>query len=384
MAENDTPSLGGFEAFSSILTPGLESEGGRNEVINEPPLVDPDIVKKTFTEDDEETNDDNNNLSPGDDDDSGDDSKGDVADDSKGSVVSDNSDEGDSGSDFSEFEPEITALVNEKLSEALNWDITGEDAPKNIEEIVDFMKELVAEASVPSYANEEVRKLDDYVKNGGDIKRYYDTLVSGKVNVDTVNLENEYDQRSVVKEHLSNQGYSETMINRKLKNYEDAGVLDSEAEDALELLKEYNKKEEQKLLENAKKDAERLKQEQQNFITTVQESIKALDTIGEFKLTPKEKEELERYILVPGRDGMTELQRESSSDISTLLETAYFLKNRKALLSNAKKQGESTAVKNLHEKLKANRGNTSRSSGSTPAESASSGLSLLSGMITGK
>jgi len=390
MAEQETPTLGGFEALSNMIGGGIPTpeEGGATPV-NEPAIVDPEVIRKQFTENEETTKETEGSA-----DDTTDGTEGDNADTDSGSgssidstpksgEVDSGEDMGGTPPDLSEFEEDITALINEKLSEQLNWEIAGDDAPKSIEEVVDFMKEVVAEASVPSYANEDIKKLDEYVRDGGDIKNYYDSLVSGKVNVDTVDVDNEFDQKSILKEHLSNQGYNDTRINKMMKRYEDAGVLDEEASDALELLKEYNVKAERELLETQKKHADLATEQQQNFISSVQESVKELDSVRGVPISKKEKEDLMKYILVPDKEGYTQYQREYMSDIKNLLESAYFTKKGDALISAAKKQGESTAVKNLHEKLKAKKGDPGRSSGDHSKGSASSGLSLLGSMISG-
>ena len=396
MAEiNSTPSFGGFDVLSNMITGKVSEpeEGGRAK-LNEPPLVDPEVIKGMFKKGDEDEEEDSKG-----DGDSTDDSDEDDSDDGAAGVgdhgdSESDDDEGDSKPtgagddssepDLSEFESDITTFINSKLSEELGWDISGDDAPKNIQEIIDFMGEIVKQASVPTYASEDIKRLDEFVKDGGNIRDFYSTIVSGRVDPEKVDIENEYDQKRVVREHLGNQGYSEDRINKMIKRYEDAGVLEEEAQDALDLLKDFNKKQEQKLLETQKKEAEQFKEQQQKFISTVEESIKTLDSIRGIKISQKEKDDLLEYILLPDRTGMTGYQRDYMKDIKNLIESAYFTKKGDILLGKAKKQGESEAVKNLHEKLKANKGNKAKGGTSqSGGQDASSGLSSLASLITG-
>ena len=68
-----------------------------------------------------------------------------------------------------------------------------------MEDIVNFMKDLVTEASKPNYANEEVAKFDEFVRNGGSLRDFYDSNIEGKVNTENVDLESEFNQKMVFK-----------------------------------------------------------------------------------------------------------------------------------------------------------------------------------------
>jgi hypothetical protein len=71
------------------------------------------------------------------------------------------------------------------------------------------------------------------------------------------------------------------------------------------------------------------------------------------------------------------------SDINNLVKSAYITKKGDALFKKVKTQGSSDAVKNLHDKLKANKGNKSKKSGSQHSGQSSSGLSVLGSMLQG-
>ena len=56
--------------------------------------------------------------------------------------------------------------------------------------------------------------------------------------LDNIDLEDENNQKSIVKLLLREKGFNEKQIDKKIQKYEDAGLLEDEAEDALEDLKE--------------------------------------------------------------------------------------------------------------------------------------------------
>ena len=187
----------------------------------------------------------------------------------------------------------------------------------------------------------------------------------------------------VLKEHLTNQGYSEERVNKMLKRHEDAGILEEEAQDALELLKDYNEKTKQRLLEEQKKVSQVAEEQQQKFVGAVQDSIKNLDSILGMTLSDKDKKDLESSILTVDAEGYTPYQRKYMSDIKELLKSAFITMKGDDFGSKIKAKGKSDAVKNLHDKLKANKGNKAKQSGTQSSGGSSSGLSLLGSMLQG-
>jgi len=389
MAEENTPSLGGFDIISDMIRGATTDKDGRVDATNEPPIMDPEKIKQELDKREDEKDTKNSGDSPveGDQSDKSDTIVPDGADmDNSSDSDSDDSVDGSAAleiDNLGEFESDVTALLNERFAEELGWDIPEDEAPKSVKEFVEMMKGVVEEASQPSYANEEVKAFDEYVKNGGNLRDFYKTAVDGRVDVDGIDMGSSFDQKKVLSEHLSNQGYSEDRINKMLKRYEDAGVLEEEASDALELLKDYNEKNKQKLLEEQKKNAALAEEQQQKFVVAVEDSIKNLDNIRGVKISDKERKELLDYILVPDSDGFTQYQRDYMGDIKNLLESAYFTKKGDVLINKSKAQGKSDAVKNLHDKLKANKGNKSTQSGTQSSGKTSSGLSVLGSMLQG-
>jgi hypothetical protein len=135
------------------------------------------------------------------------------------------------------------------LSEQLGWDDEEEDKkPKTVEELITYFQDVIAENSKPDYASDEIEQLNEYVKNGGDLRKYL--TVDAEVDLENIDIEDEGNQKLLVKQLLKEKGFSDKQIAKKISKYEDAGLLEEEAEDALEDLKEINEKKKQELLEN--------------------------------------------------------------------------------------------------------------------------------------
>jgi hypothetical protein len=254
-----------------------------------------------------------------------------------------------------EYESEISSFFAGELVKKLGIDSDVKDIKfDSIDDVIELMSEIVNENSKPTYSSEEVEKYDEFVKNGGDLRGFYREVYSGKLDPGSLDLEKEYDQRAIVRENLLNQGYKEDKIKKMISRYEESETLKEEAEDALDLVKEFNQKKQESLLEEQRKNAELLRKQQQKFYTDVNTTIKNISDFRGFPVSEKEKRELLQYAFTPDDDGLTQYQRDMRADVYNILESAYFAKNRdKVKAGNASNKGDTDAYKTLRDKLKA-------------------------------
>ena len=247
---------------------------------------------------------------------------------------------------------QVTALFD-AIAEELSWEFTEEeeeDKPKTVEELVNYFKDVINEQSKPEYASEEVAKLDEFVRNGGRLEDYF--TVSTDIDFENIDMDDENNQKLVLKELLAKKGYSDKQITKKIERFEDAGVLEDESKDAIEELQEIAEKEKERLLEDQKKQKEEIMQRQQKFFDDVVGEIKSLDNIRGIKIPPKDKKELLAYIFKADANGKTQYQKDYSKSVRNLIESAYFTMRGDTLLDAAKKQGTSSAIKNLKNSLR--------------------------------
>lgn len=246
------------------------------------------------------------------------------------------------------------------LSEQLGWeDIEDEEKPHTAEDLVTYFKEVIEENSVPQYASEEVEALDKFVRNGGNLRDYF--TIEGELDLDSIDLEEEVNQRIVVKELLKEKGFSAKQIDKKLAKYEDAGILEDEATDALEDLKEIKQKRKEELLEQQKKQAEQAKKQQQTFFNNVVTEIKGMDSIYGINIPEKDKRLLLEYIFKPDADGITRYQKDYAKSLKNLITSAYFTMKGDSLIDFAKKKGKRDALDSFKNSLTKNSGVTKKS-----------------------
>lgn len=225
-----------------------------------------------------------------------------------------------------------------------------EEKPQTVEEFCEYFKDLIEENSTPEYANEDVAKLDEFVRNGGKLEDYFQ--VSSKIDYDNFDIENENNQKQIIRELLTEKGFNDRQIQRKLEKYEDAGILEDEAEEALELMREITETKKEELLAQQKKENEQRVERQQKFVDDVVSNIRSLKDVRGIAIPEKDKRALLDYIFKADADGLTKYQKDYSKSVKNLIESAYFTMKGDTLLDTAKKIGTSSAIKTLKQSLK--------------------------------
>lgn len=248
-------------------------------------------------------------------------------------------------------EDNAVATFFEALSDKMGWELDeDEEIPQTPEELVEYFQEVIEENSVPQYASEEVEALDKFVKNGGNLKDYFQ--IDGELDLENFEIEdNEVNQKLVIKEFLKEKGFSSKQIDKKLTKYEDAGLLEDEATDALEALRDIREQKKQQLLEEQEKSASELKKRQQEYFNSVVTEIKGMDNIRGIKIPQKDKQALLEYIFKPTADGKTQYQKDYSKSVKNLLESAYFTMKGDTLLKAAKSEGSTAAINKFKNSL---------------------------------
>ena len=237
------------------------------------------------------------------------------------------------------------------IAEKLGWDIDDEEEiPQDVESLIDYFQNKIEEESKPEYASEEIEALDNFVKQGGNIRDYFQ--IDAELDLDNIDMDDEINQKRVIKELLKEKGFNENRINKMITKYEDAGILEDEAEDAIEDLKEIKEQKKEKLLAYQKKQYEQYRENQLKFYNNVVDEIKGLKNIRGIAIPEKDKRVLIDYILKPDTDGKTKYQKDyAKGGVKNLIESAYFTMNADKLIEAAKKEGNNSAIDRFKKSL---------------------------------
>lgn len=272
----------------------------------------------------------------------------------------DNQDNGNTANDNDSSDTELSAedvteaqqvsALFDAVGESLGWnmaDFKDEEKPVTVEEFTNYLGKVVEHNSVPQYADDRIAQLDEYVKNGGKFEDFYQKQQE-TLSFDNLDLENEDNQKSIIRELLKHNGYSDEQINNKISRYEDADMLYDESSDALDRLKVIRQQE----IEESQKQQEEYarQQEEQNrqFFQSVQSDINNLSTIRGISIPKEDRAALYEYIFKVDQDGVSQYQRDFNKNLSkNLIESAYFTMKGDSLVSGAKRDGETSAAEKL-------------------------------------
>ncbi len=238
------------------------------------------------------------------------------------------------------------------FAEELGWEVDDDEKPTSITDLIGYIQDVVEENSKPQYADERIAQLDEYVRNGGNFDDFYNNM-SQDIQYDKLDLEDEDNQKLAVKDYLKLSGYSDEQISKKIERYEDAGVLEDEANDAIERLKIYKQHE----IEEQQRMQEQYRQQQQEqamqFVTSLNDTIKNLKSVRGVNIPKEDRKLLFDYITKVDANGLTQYQKDFNKNmVNNLIESAYFTMKGDALISEATKNGQTTAANKLRQMLR--------------------------------
>ena len=249
-------------------------------------------------------------------------------------------------------EAEQVGAFFDAFAEAAGWSVDDSERPKNVDEFVEYMSKVAEENSIPQYADDRIAQLDQYVKNGGRFEDFYQTQ-QRSMYYDNIDIEDESNQKAVVRDYYKLQGMNDEQINRKIERYEDADMLEDEATDAINYLKAYEAQQAQYMAQQ--QEAQRQAQEQQaaQFVEDLTNGINGLADIRGIAIPKEDKKALYDYITKTDADGLTQYQKDFNGNlINNLIESAYFTMKGDALLGEAKRNGQTSAASKLRNMLR--------------------------------
>ena len=358
--EDALNSLGfsGSEGNASVTD--IDSQNTATQIIDDPD----DDIKNLDNPDDNKPTEDNKNVDPNAKEDNSeipdnilnntsDNNKQDSEQDQQNTDLNQTDDQNyDENTENDPGEAEQIGAFFDAFAEANGWSVDEDEKPKNVDELVDYIKSVVETNSVPEYADERIEQLDQYVKNGGKFEDFYQTQ-QRTMSYDNIDIEDESNQKQVVRDYYKLQGMSDEQINRKIERYEDADMLEDEATDAVNYLKAYEEQRAQYMAQQ--QEAQRQAQEQQaiQFAQDLTNGINNLTNIRGISIPKEDKKALYDYITKTDADGLTAYQKEFNGNlINNLIESAYFTMKGDALLGEANRNGQTSAANKLRNMLR--------------------------------
>lgn len=260
-------------------------------------------------------------------------------------------------SDADVHEAQQVGLLFDAIGESFGWnmdDVKEEDRPLTVDDLTNYMREVVQQNSVPHYADERIQQLDEYVKNGGKFEDFYGKQQQS-LSYDNMDMEDEDNQKAIVSELLRYSGYTDDQIKNKISRYEDADMLEEESADALDRLKQIKQHELEMAQQQQAAYLQQQEEQSKQFYNDCMNQIKSLSSIRGVQIPKEDRAKLADYIFNVDQDGVSKFQRDYNNQenfINNLLTTAYITMKGDSFISTAKRDGESSATEKLRKMLR--------------------------------
>jgi len=194
-----------------------------------------------------------------------------------------------------------------------------------------------------------------------------------------MDLEDENNQKQIIRELLKHDGYTDDQINKRISRYEDADMLYDESEDALDRLKNIRKAEAEAAAKQQEEFARQQQEQSKAFFDAVTKDINNLNSIRGISIPKEDRKALFDYIFKVDQNGVSQYQKDFNENLSkNLIESAYFTMKGDALITGAAKSGESSATEKLRNLLRHSSKNHTSFSAEDKTKSA---LDLLAGQF---
>lgn len=245
--------------------------------------------------------DDENDDNPGDDSgDSSDDDSGDDDGDDGG-----NADDGEGGDDDGEDDndgnDEPESIVS-TIQKSLGIQVEGEfeDSEEGIAQFTTKAAETIAQNKLGEFfdAIPELERFTQYMLNGGDERKYFETI--GQASIENVKMDqkNILIQKQILEQKLKSEGLTDSEVDSTLEEYEEAGILFKEATRAQKILSTKAKHQHQALVEQQKRQRDAEKRIEQQNIQQVSGLVKG-GKLANIVIPENEKQAFLNHLYAP-------------------------------------------------------------------------------------
>src|SRR5215470_9185747 len=249
-----------------------------------------------------------------------------------------------------DYEARQISALYDVFVEDYGWgDIPQEERPRNAREFCEFVTAAIAQNSTPQYASPELQQLDQYVRQGGKVADYLQSVA--EANYDALTINSEQNQKYAVAELLKLQGFPPEKIQQKVEAYAKSGVLEQEATDALAILQGYSQNYRQQTLEQQQRELAQMQEIQHNFLNATSQVLGSMGDIFGIPLTYKDKQELFNYIFEKDQNGNSQYMLDYSSTPEAIIQSAFLTRYGKGVMTRAQRAGEKKAVEKFRDTI---------------------------------
>jgi hypothetical protein len=263
-----------------------------------------------------------------------------------------------------EAEPEVDENLYDELADRLGYqfedDEDYEDSTDGLVAFIQKQKEVGAQEMVENYfssVHPKGAEMFDLLNMISDLPmeeqdQILDDFYKGKnpdIDFESVNIDEEAAQKSVLKTFYKKNGFSDEQITKKLDKFEIAGMLKDEAEDAIDHLIKLQKEESKKTLIKEKAEADARKESTKKYYQALQNTIES-GKINNFTIPVNERKATFDYIAKG--EALSKLN-EMWATPEGRVQLAIMLKNDFKLDKYINQAAKTQVVSGLRDRLKA-------------------------------
>lgn len=200
----------------------------------------------------------------------------------------------------------------------------------------------------------------EYYESGGDLRQFSKVYFEG-IDWSNYDVSDESNQKAVIREALSMAGESKEDIDEMINEWSDLGTLEKHAKRNLTKLQRAQEEYKDEMIQYQKQQEAAQAEANRRHWESFRQDLFNKDNIKGFKLTPKQKEDMWRFITVPDkRTGLTGLQQHYQEDKDSQLLYTYLAMN-KWNLDSLKREVKNEVTSKLSQSLKNIKNTDSRS-----------------------
>jgi hypothetical protein len=200
-----------------------------------------------------------------------------------------------------------------------------EDSEEGFQKAIDETVNNRIRKHVASLGDEALSFLE-FVENGGNPKDFINTYY-GEHSWETFDLESEASQKIAIRESLKLSGETPEDIEDLITEFEDNGTLEKRAKSAINKLQKFEKEQKAVIVEQQKQRAVAEREANIKYWNDFKADLDKKEEIKGFKVNPKVKEDLWKFMTITDRTGKTAYQKAVEENQDSSLLFAYMAMN---------------------------------------------------------
>jgi hypothetical protein len=239
--------------------------------------------------------------------------------------------------------------------------------------LTDMLNAVIDKKSQPQYANDEARNFDNYLKQGGNPRDYFEQLYNQPdyTTIDPYNL-SEQQQEAVLRASLHNKGLDNELIEGLIEQAKEKETLESSFLKAFDEIKNQQLYQKEMFAQQLEENQKAQRQQIQETVSQVTNFVNESNEIGGLPISKKEKKKFLSYFLDADKEGMTSFQRVSAEQgIDFWLKVAFLaFKNPEMNIGSiTSKEAETKQASKLKSYLQNTRDKKAKSGGRKKSKS---------------